>query len=91
MGPLAVEYASGGLLALITAVSWRLVLLYLVLTYVISYRRLKHVPGPKLAAWSNLWWIRAATGGEAHLRLYDVCAKYGRTASSSDWTQLIPD
>lgn len=77
MGPLAIEYASGGLTGLVAAVAWRLFIVYFFLIYLLSYRRLRHIPGPRLAAWSNLWWIRAATGGEAHLRLYDVCAKYG--------------
>lgn len=90
MGPLAVEYANGGITSLLVAVWWRLLIVYFVLAYVISYRRLKHIPGPKLAAWSNLWWIKSVTGGKAHLVLYDVCEKYGEfRASFSDRTTNI--
>jgi hypothetical protein len=42
-----------------------------------SYWRLRHIPGPWLAAVSELWYIRAATSGELHLRLAEVCSKYG--------------
>jgi hypothetical protein len=43
-----------------------------------SYRRLRHIPGPKLGALSNLWWIRAAISGKGHLALADACTQYGK-------------
>jgi hypothetical protein len=46
-------------------------------TSVVSYRRLRHIPGPTIAALSSWWWIRAAVSGEGHLALADVCTQYG--------------
>ena len=52
-------------------------LTYYILTTFQSYWRLRHFPGPKLAALTNWWWIRAAISGKGHLVLSDVCTKYG--------------
>jgi hypothetical protein len=54
------------------------ILAYLVFANVRSYRRLRHIPGPTLGAFSDLWWIRAATSGQAHLALADACDQYGK-------------
>lgn len=54
-------------------------LTWYVVTTAASYRRLRHIPGPKLAAISSWWWINAAVSGEGHLALADVCTQYGKT------------
>src|ERR1700756_2838950 len=54
------------------------ILAYFVFANVRSYRRLRHIPGPILASFSNLWWIRAAISGQGHLALADACTKYGK-------------
>jgi len=61
------------LLALLLTVwlSWYLT------TSISSYRRLRHIPGPYLASFSNWWWIRAAVSGKGHLALADACTRYG--------------
>ena len=51
---------------------------YFVFANVRSHRRLRHIPGPTLGAFSNLWWIRAAISGQGHLALADACTQYGK-------------
>jgi hypothetical protein len=51
---------------------------YVVFANVRSYRRLRHISGPTIAALSNLWWIRATMTGQGHLALADACTKYGK-------------
>ena len=55
---------------------------YLVASTVASYWTLRHFPGPWLAGFSNLWYIKAATSGESHLYLANVCNKYGMRCPS---------
>jgi hypothetical protein len=62
---------------------WRYLICLSILAYFISanvrsYRRLRHIPGPILGAFSDLWWIRAAISGQGHLALADACTKYGK-------------
>ncbi|KAK5082769.1 hypothetical protein LTR05_006649 [Lithohypha guttulata] len=54
-----------------------LTIVFRIVSYVSSYRRLSHIPGPPLAAWTNLWWVRAATSRKGHLYLYEALEKYG--------------
>lgn len=54
-----------------------LILLCVILSYVLAYRRLSHIPGPRLAAWSNIWWVQAALSKRGHIRLYEACEEYG--------------
>ncbi|RDA94984.1 hypothetical protein CP533_0162 [Ophiocordyceps camponoti-saundersi (nom. inval.)] len=42
-----------------------------------QYIRLRHVPGPRSAAFSKWWLLRALSGGRTHLDLYEACQKYG--------------
>jgi hypothetical protein len=64
---------------------WKLALGLLIISYLLSlfrsYWRLRHIPGPWLATLSELWYIRAATSGELHLRLAEACSKYGMSQS----------
>jgi hypothetical protein len=48
----------------------------------ISYRRLAHVKGPTLAAWSNFWLLKAVYRLNTHKELYDVINKYGELSVS---------
>lgn len=69
-------------MAVLTPYSWLVAtaLLFCTVTafrYVKSYTKLSHIPGPRLAAWSNVWWIRAALSKKGHLHLYEACEKYG--------------
>lgn len=47
---------------------------------VTSYWRLRHFRGPRWAAWSGLWYLRASKSGRAHLCLSEVCTEYGSLA-----------
>jgi hypothetical protein len=42
---------------------------YLIFSSVLQYWRLRHIPGPPLAAWTNLWLMRHMNGTE---KFYDV-------------------
>ncbi len=50
---------------------------YWLLQQYLSYRRLAHIPGPTLAAWSNLWLVRAIWRQQSHLDVGEVSKKYG--------------
>jgi hypothetical protein len=57
-----------------------LVVWYLIQSYT-SYRRLAHVPGPWLAAWSSLWLVGTVWRKRAHIEFYDVAKQYGDSPS----------
>lgn len=42
---------------------------YLVLASVLQYWRLRHIPGPPIAAWTNLWLMQRLNGKE---KFYDI-------------------
>ncbi len=42
-----------------------------------DYFRLRHIRGPWLAGWSNLWMLWALSSGRMNLILADVNKKYG--------------
>ncbi|CZR67450.1 related to pisatin demethylase (cytochrome P450) [Phialocephala subalpina] len=50
---------------------------YFIVVQYLSYRRLAHIPGPRLAACSNLWLVRAIWGQQSHLDVYEVSKQYG--------------
>lgn len=70
-GPLQASLAK--ILALLAGVffAW-----YIVST-LIGYKKLRHIPGPPLAGFTNWWWIKAAISGKGHLALKDACDRYG--------------
>lgn len=49
----------------------------------LSYRRLSHIPGPRLAAWSSFWLVRAVYRKQSHLEFYAVAKKYGEFFASA--------
>lgn len=51
--------------------------LYLLATSVVTWARLRHIPGPFSAGFSKLWLIRRQMTGKLVLDLQDVCKKYG--------------
>ncbi|KAF2454651.1 pisatin demethylase [Lineolata rhizophorae] len=56
------------------------VLAFNVVGRVRAYSRLSHVPGPRLAAWSRLWIVRAGTSGRNHEYYYEANVRYGPLA-----------
>lgn len=61
----------------LTRIAALVVILYIVQLYFISYWRLRHVPGPVLAKFTDLqrvWWVKS---GRAHEYHRDMHAKYG--------------
>jgi len=50
---------------------------YFLLTQCLSYRKLSHVPGPRLAVWSNLWIVGVLWRQQSHLEVYEVSKRYG--------------
>lgn len=49
--------------------------------YVVStirqYLRLRHIKGPLVAGFTQVWLIRCVGGGRTHLDLWEACQKYG--------------
>ncbi|KAJ9614034.1 hypothetical protein H2200_002170 [Cladophialophora chaetospira] len=68
-----------------------LLILYSIVSTARSYWRLRHFKGPRLAAFSHLWYIRAAVSEKAHLYLSDVCTKYGSIARIGPNTLITSD
>lgn len=68
---------------LLLAVPFLLFCLFLVASCVHSYWRLRHFKGPRLAAWTDFWYVKLSTSGEAHLLLGDLVDKYGEYLKSS--------
>jgi hypothetical protein len=60
-------------LALVGAFSFA----YLIFNAVRSYQRLKHIPGPRLAAWTELWLFKAALCGNFQLNTEQLFRRYG--------------
>ncbi|KAK0707829.1 cytochrome P450 71A20 [Lasiosphaeris hirsuta] len=52
--------------------------LYLVIARFKVYARLKHIPGPFWAPWSDIWLLRAQLSGRMNFILYDANMKYGK-------------
>jgi hypothetical protein len=50
---------------------------YFIHSYV-SYRRLSHISGPRLAGWSSLWLVGAVWRKQSHLEFYEVAKQYGK-------------
>ena len=44
---------------------------------ILRYLRLKHIPGPISAGWTRLWLLRQAVGGKSHQAFFEVNKKYG--------------
>lgn len=63
--------------------------IWYVSTAIIAYRRLRHIPGPPLAAVTSLWWLRVATSERTHIQLYDLCARYGAEPLESPRTHCL--
>lgn len=47
-----------------------------------SWSRLRHIGGPRLAGFSNLWMVRAVTSGRSHWILKETTDKYGMSGQS---------
>nr|QSQ85904.1 P450 [Preussia typharum] len=56
------------------------VILYSGITRFIEWKRLRHIPGPKLAGWTDLWLLRHVVPGKLCTKLVDVCNVYGPLA-----------
>lgn len=50
---------------------------YYVFATVKSYRKLRHIPGPFLAAVSQLWLLKTTAGGDFYITAEKVLRKYG--------------
>jgi hypothetical protein len=68
--------ASHVLLALAAIVTVAVV--WLVVSAVVSYRRLRHISGPWLAGISQLWLFNVTFRGDLYLAMEEVLEKYGR-------------
>jgi hypothetical protein len=53
-------------------------ILYLAVREWLSYRKLRHIRGPRLAAFSQLWLFNVTTKGDLYLTMGDALRKYGK-------------
>ena len=49
-----------------------------VITGLLRWQRLKHIPGPAGAGWSKWWMLRNTLSGNMHLATTEACKKYGK-------------
>lgn len=56
-----------------------------------SYRRLSHIPGPRFAAFSKLWLLRALTAGRSHQVFVDLYKQSGPVVRISPDQVLLGD
>jgi hypothetical protein len=64
--------------------TWLLISILLgwyIVSSVRAYWRLRHIKGPWIAGWSNIWLVNAAMSKKYHLRLAEVSEKYGTKTS----------
>lgn len=54
-----------------------LVLLRVVISYVVQYRKLSHVPGPFLSGVSRWFFIKSTAKNTLHLDCATLCQKHG--------------
>lgn len=47
-----------------------------------TWRRLRHIPGPRSAGFSKWWMLRNTLGGSMHLALKAACDTYGKETPS---------
>jgi hypothetical protein len=69
---------AASLVALISAL-----VIYVAASRFVVWKRLRHIPGPRLAGWSKFWLVRHQVGGRLCLDLPAVCDKYGETINPS--------
>ncbi|KIH92465.1 Cytochrome P450 family protein [Sporothrix brasiliensis 5110] len=55
-------------------------LVYYVTSSIRSYLHLRHIPGPRWAAWTDLWLVRGQLSGQLNFTLQSVNEKYGNLA-----------
>ena len=58
--------------------------LAIVTSYVSSFRRLNHIPGPRFAAFSRLWLVRVLGKGDSASKFVNVSKEYGRLQRFED-------
>jgi hypothetical protein len=83
MGSVSLNLAAGFLAILLTVA---------IVLRTQTYFRLRHIPGPPLAAISEFWLLRKTLGGRLHLDTAQACRKYGRilahtggSNTNTDW------
>jgi hypothetical protein len=42
-----------------------------------TWLRLRHIPGPPIAGFTEFWLLRKTLGGRCHIHLLEACKKYG--------------
>ena len=58
-------------------------LIYTSVSTYLSWRRLKHIPGPPGAAFSKWWMLRNTLSGNMHLALKQACDDFGKRTLAS--------
>ncbi|CAK7271325.1 hypothetical protein SEPCBS119000_004542 [Sporothrix epigloea] len=53
---------------------------YSIVSSIVNYRKLAHIPGPKWAAWTDFWLVRHCLSGQLVHKMRDVNSQYGKLA-----------
>jgi len=61
-----------------TLLGFGLVILSLTILRIRDFARLRHIPGPSWAGWTDFWMIRAQASGRMNFVLQDVNRRYGK-------------
>lgn len=63
-------------------------IVYSIANTIITYRKLRHIPGPRLAAFSQLWLFNITAKGDVYLSAEHVLRKYGMYLRSRESSHL---
>jgi len=55
--------------------------IYVLISRIQTWNRLRHIPGPIAASWSRTWLVKSQLGGKLPRDVSDVCEKYGTSSS----------
>lgn len=63
--------------------------LYFITSSIRSYRKLQHIRGPPLAAFSQLWLFNVTSKGDLYLDMQRVINKYGTIVEVREVIQIL--
>lgn len=72
-----VHLVDSGRVTLAFAILLGIALVYHIASSIHSYRKLRHIPGPRFAALSQLWLFNVTAKGDLFLTAEKVLRKYG--------------
>jgi hypothetical protein len=74
----------------IFAIALVIIIIYFTQSY-LAYARLRHLPGPRLARWTQIPWVLWHTTGRIHLKFREISEQYGPMAIVAPGILLTSD